>query len=112
VVAGALGGVPLLLGQPQSLGGAFAQRLGAGLGLARLVFHTLEQFGGLLHPAERGRGGILRWLPGKTDDFLVFGGPGTGRRIVSVVPDVLTNLLVCAVRHVRKTLFRDAGAKK
>ncbi len=78
VVAGALGGVALLFSEPQSLGGTFAQRLGAGFGLARLVFHALEQFGGLLHQVQRGRAGVLGGLPGKTDDFLVFGGDGTG----------------------------------
>ena len=63
---------------PQPLGRAFAQGLGAGFGLARLIFHALEHFGGLLHQAQRGRAGRLGGLPGKADDFLVFVGQGTG----------------------------------
>jgi hypothetical protein len=51
-------------------------------------------------------------LPGKSDNFLVFGGQRAGRRIVPVIPHVLTKLLVCAVCHLRETLFQNAGAKK
>ena len=113
VVTGALGGVALLFGEPQSLGGAFAQRLGAGFGLARLVFDALEELGGLLHQVERRRAAVLRRLPDKIDDvFVVLGGQGAGRKFVAVVPEILTKLLVCAVRHLRETLFRNAGAKK
>ena len=92
VAACALGGVPLLFGKRQFFGKAFAHRVCARFGFARVIFHALEDGSRLVHEVERGGAVILAGGGSQADNIFRLSG-GT---LVPIVPDIVTELLICA----------------
>jgi len=95
------GGFLLPFRLEQFFGQALAQRLGIGLGLARMVFHAVEEFGGLVDQVQRGLAKILFVGTGEPENVLPF----PARRSIPIIPDILAELLIASVRHVRAAFY-------
>src|SRR5947209_3494226 len=103
----ALGGFLLAFGLKQFFRQALAQRVGLGLALARVVFHVVKEFGGLVDQVQRGLAKILFVGSGEAENVLLF----PARRSIPIVPDVLAELLIASVRHVRAPFTEHQSRK-